>query len=338
MTTIVDLAQYCGVSTATISMVLRNKGRISEKTRDRVLKAVDELGYIYNQSAANLRSRNNNQIALLVNDITNPFFSQLTTGVNEHIESINKLLFLAISGNSKEKQEKFIENMLSYNTSGLILCPTPNFDVRLLDTLKKRQLSIVLSVRPIDGTDLDFVGTDNFYGAQLVTKHLIDLGHRHIAFVGGEEGSMTRSSRLAGYMAKLMEHGISPNPRYIVPSPSTRRGGAEAIRYILQYHHKVTAVVCHQDVIAFGVMNALHAKGLFPGKDFAVTGFDDVPEARESYPDLTTVSVSATEIGRRAAKALVERIEGNDEPQRRIIISPKLIVRQSTGAQSHSTY
>ncbi|MGR5437036.1 LacI family DNA-binding transcriptional regulator [Vibrio owensii] len=330
MTTIVDLAQHCGVSTATISMVLRNKGRISEKTRDRVLKAVDELGYIYNQSAANLRSRNNNQIALLVNDINNPFFSQLTTGVNEHVESINKLLFLAISGNSKEKQEKFIDNMLSYNTSGLILCPTPNFDVRLLDTLKKRQLSIVLTVRPIDGTNLDFVGTDNFYGAQLVTKHLIDQGHRNIAFVGGEEGSVTRSSRLAGYMSKLMEHGITPNPDYILQAQSTRRGGADAMRYILQYRHKVTAVVCHQDVIAFGVMNALHSKGVFPGKDFAVTGFDDVPEASETFPSLTTVSVSAKEIGRRATMALVDRLEGNDEPARRIIISPELIVRQSS--------
>lgn len=331
MATIVDVAKHCGVSTATVSMVLRDKGRISDRTRQRVLQAVDELGYVYNQTAANLRNQHSNQIGLLLNDITNPFYSEMTAGLSQEMEDNDLMLFLANSEDAVERQKKFIESLLSQKAGGLVLCPAKGTDQQFLATLKRRQLPVILAVRDIEGTDYDYVGTDNFYGGQLVTQHLLDLGHRHIAFIGGEKISKNRASRMGGYMSKLIEYNISPQLGWMVTCPATRNGGAAAMETLLKHHPEVTAVVCYQDIVAFGAIRTLRQHHLEPGKDVAITGFDDVPEAADTYPALTTISVSAREIGRRAGEALLDRIRGNTEPQKRIIIPPKLVIRQSCG-------
>lgn len=332
--TVADIARHLGISTATVSMTLRNKGRISEQTRQRVLKAIDELGYVYNQTAANLRNKSSNLVGLLLHDITNPFYAEMTVGLSREMEAHDLMLFLANSEESAERQQRFMDSLQRNNAAGMVICaaqPTPH---SFFDSLLRRRIPTILVVRQVPDAAFDFVGTDNFLGSQLATEHLLRLGHRHIAFIGGQASSISRSQRLGGYMSKLIEHGIAPNQAWILPCGASRIEGTQTMTALLEQHPEVTAAVCYQDVVALGAMLALRKRERMIGRDFALVGFDDIPEAALVEPALTTVSVATQEIGRKAGELLLERIAGNDEPAKSLILPPTLVVRQSCGSQA----
>lgn len=329
--TLAQVAQRAGVSTATVSMVLRNRGRISQATRERVLKALDDSGYVYNQTAANLRNRSSNQVGLLLHDITNPFYSEMTAGLSHEMERHDLLLFLANSEESGERQQKFVDSLMRNNACGMVLCAARETPQPFFDALKRRNIPAIMVVRPLDDPDFDFVGTDNFLGSQMATTHLIKMGHRNIAFIGGSLRSGTRAQRVGGFTSKLLEHNLSPEPQWMVTSQATQSDGARVAEALLRQYPEITAAVCYQDIVALGVMQALRKMGREPGRDFAVIGFDDINEAALVQPALTTVSVAAKEIGRKAGELLFSRIQGNDEPPKRIILPPALVVRESCG-------
>ncbi|MDD1780359.1 LacI family DNA-binding transcriptional regulator [Enterovibrio sp. ZSDZ35] len=331
MTTIYDVAKRCQVSTATVSMVLTNKGRISDKTRKRVLDAVSELGYIYNQAAANLRHKRSNSVGLLIPDIVNPFYAELIAGLSGYLEENEVLLFLAHTEENVAKQNRLIESLISQNAGGLILCPAPDTDKQFLSSVKHRGIPIVQVVRQCDDAISDYVGTNNFLGVQMATEHLIRQGHRHIAFVGGSLSSQTRAHRIGGYMAKLLEHGIAPNEHYMVSCKASRADGASATHTLLDAHPEITAIIGYQDIVAFGVMRAIKDRGLRVGKDIAVIGFDDVPEASDSSPNLSTVSVSARKIGEAAGECVLARMRGDSANIKSVIFPPQLCIRRSCG-------
>lgn len=329
--TLANVAERAGVSTATVSMVLRNRGRISQATRERVLKALDETGYVYNQTAANLRNRSSNQVGLLLHDITNPFYGEMTAGLSHEMERHDLLLFLANSEESGERQQRFVDSLMRNNACGMVLCAARETPQSFFDGLKRRNIPAIMVVRPLSDPDFDFVGTDNFLGTQMATAHLLKLGHRHIAFIGGSQNSGTRAQRIGGFTSKLLENGISPNADWIVTSQASQSDGARAAEELLCRYPQITAAVCYQDIVALGVMLTLRKMGREPGQDFALVGFDDITEAALVQPALTTVSVAAKEIGRKAGELLFSRIQGNDEPPKRIILPPALVIRQSCG-------
>lgn len=331
--TLAQVARHASVSTATVSMVLRNRGRISNATRERVLLAIDELGYVYNQTAANLRNRTSNQVGLLLHDITNPFYGEMTAGLSQEMERHEMLLFLANSEESGARQQKFVDSLMRNNACGMVLCAARETPPLFFETLKRRNIPAIMVVRPLDDVDFDFVGTDNFLGTQLATQHLLRLGHRHIAFIGGSENSITRAQRIGGYSSKLLENHIQPNSEWVVSSEASQSDGARVAESLFSRYPQITAAVCYQDIVALGVMQTLRKMGRIPGKDFALVGFDDVTEAALVQPALTTVSVAAKEIGRKAGELLFSRIQGNDEPPKRIILPPTLVVRESCGFQ-----
>ncbi len=186
-------------------------------------------------------------------------------------------------------------------------------------------------MRPLEGDAFDFVGTNNFLGAQLSAEHLIKLGHKHIAFIGGKECSKGRSQRLGGYMSKLMEHGLSFNQSYVRTTSASRVDGALVTKTLLDEHPEITAIICYQDIVAFGVMKEIKEKGLEVGRDIAVVGFDDVSESSVTSPTLTTVSVSSRDIGRAAGEVILARMNGDNGSFKSSIFSPKLVVRESCG-------
>ena len=200
--TLAQVAERAGVSTATVSMVLRNRGRISQATRERVLKAIDDSGYVYNQTAANLRNRSSNQVGLLLHDITNPFYGEMTAGLSHEMERHDMLLFLANSEESGERQQKFVDSLMRNNACGMVLCAARETPRSFFDSLKRRNIPAIMVVRPVNDPDFDFVGTDNFLGTQMATAHLLKLGHRHIAFIGGRQHSGTRAQRIGGFFRK----------------------------------------------------------------------------------------------------------------------------------------
>lgn len=329
--TLAQVAEKAGVSTATVSMVLRNRGRISQATRERVLKALDESGYVYNQTAANLRNRSSNQVGLLLHDITNPFYGEMTAGLSHEMERHEMLLFLANSEESEERQQKFVDSLMRNSACGMVLCAARGTPQAFFDGLKRRNIPAIMVVRPLDDPDFDFVGTDNFLGTQMATTHLLKMGHRNIAFIGGSQNSGTRAQRIGGFTSKLLEHGVSPRPEWIVTSQATQSDGARVAERLLQQYPEITAAVCYQDIVALGVMLALRKAGREPGREFALIGFDDITEAALVQPALTTISVAAKEIGRKAGELLFSRIQGNDEPPKRVILPPTLVVRGSCG-------
>ncbi len=329
--TLAEVAKRAGVSTATVSMVLRNRGRISQATRERVLKALDESGYVYNQTAANLRNRSSNQVGLLLHDITNPFYGEMTAGLSHEMERHELLLFLANSEESCERQQKFVDSLMRNNACGMVLCAARETPRAFFEALKRRNIPAIMVVRPPDDPGFDFVGTDNFLGTQMATAHLLKLGHRHIAFIGGSQRSRTRAQRIGGFTSKLLENGIAPKAEWLVTAEASQSDGSRVAETLFNQYPQITAAVCYQDIVALGVMQALRKLGREPGRDFALVGFDDISEAALVQPALTTVSVAAKEIGRKAGELLFSRIQGNDEPPKSIILPPALVVRESCG-------
>lgn len=332
--TIHDVANCCGVSATTVSLTLRGKGRISEQTRKRIFAAIEEVGYVYNQSAANLSSKKSNSVGLILHDITNPIYNQLTAGISHKFDESGYLLFLANCEANADKQQRFIESLMSQNTAGLIICPAKGLDTDYLHALRRRNIPVVFAVRSPDLDDYDFVGIDNFKAAQIATEYLLDLGHTKIGFVGNLATSKTASHRVGGYIGKLMERGVQPNYDYIAKGyKNSRREGYSLTMELLREHPQLSALVCYTDTMAYGAIRACQDKGLKVGTDIAIVGFDDLPESAETIPPLTTVSACAQELGHVAAKTLLHRIEGSDEPPKQIILSPKLTIRESCGEE-----
>jgi LacI family transcriptional regulator len=177
----------------------------------------------------------------------------------------------------------------------------------------------------------DHVGVDNSIGGAEAARHLVSLGHRAIGFIGGKSGSQSREERLAGWRSALVAAGIHPLDEWIEPTDSTIAAGSEGVRRLLA-RDRLTAIVCHQDIVAFGVTIGLRQLGLTPGRDVSVVGFDDISSARDWDPPLTTMSVTPGALGAEAARMLLKRIEEPEAALQSITIRPRLVVRASTSA------
>ncbi|HEY0837069.1 MAG TPA: LacI family DNA-binding transcriptional regulator [Azospirillum sp.] len=330
--TLTEVAGRAGVSRSTVSLVLRGSPLVAAETRDRVRAAIGELGYIYNRGAANLRASRTHTVGLLVCEINNPFFAELTAGVDDVLDAAGWVAFLANTAESPERQDRFLQRMREHNVDGVILCPAAGSQPEILDRLRAWRLPCVQALRFVSAREGDYAGVDYEFGMEMVAEHLIRLGHGRIAFVGGNLAHSATRARRAGFAAAMRRHGLSPD--LVVRCPLDRRAGAEAIGALLDRVDPPTAVVCFNDVVAFGVLLGLEARGLKAGRDIAVTGFDDVPEAGLSRPALTTVATSPRQIGQEAARLLLRRIADPQGAPERVILPTRLVVRESCGAMT----
>ncbi len=329
--TLKDVAEVAGVSKATASLVLSNNPRISDATRLRVLEAVEALGYVYNQRAASLRTQRSFTIGLIVTDVLNPYSAELTSGAESALAEHDYSLVLATTDDDLEKQSRIIQTMLERDVDGLILGPVAGTTAASLQAIMGH-CALVLTNPYYEDLAADCVGMDDENGTRWAVRHLIQQGRRRIAFVGGYPTSSTRQRRLYSYRETLKAHGITFDPALCVDSPVTRRGGYDAAHQLLRMKQPPSAAYCYSDVIAFGVMLGLRAAGLEAGADFAVIGFDNVPEASLWHPSLTTVSADPRGLGEQAAQLMLRRIWTPDAPIQRAIMPSRLIVRDSTAA------
>jgi len=329
--TLQHVADAANVSKATASLALSNNPRISEPTRQRVLAAVESLGYLYNQRAASLRTQRSYTIGLIVKDVSNPFNAELTSGAESHLADHDYSLVLATTGDSLDKQSRIVRTMLERDVDGLILGPVAGTTAEALRNMMQH-CALVLTNPYYEDLAADSVGMDDEKGTARALKHLIQRGHRRIAFVGGFATSATRQRRLQSYRRALRQHGISFDPGLCVDCPVDRAGGYDAIQRLMRMREPPTAAYCYSDVIAFGMMLALRAAKLEAGQDFAVIGFDDVPEASLWHPSLTTVATDPRGLGEQAAQLMLRRISAPDAPIRRVIMPSRLVVRDSTAA------
>jgi LacI family transcriptional regulator len=329
--TLNDLAKHAGVSRATVSLVLRKSPLVADKTRESVLEAVDSLGYVYNRGAANLRTQRSHTIGVAINELTNPYFAELTAAIQRAFFDLGRTVFIANSEEDPARQDQFFATMREYNADGLAICPSQGTSRQTLRRLKDQGIPCVLISRNVAGCGLDYAGHANLVGMQMATEHLIELGHRRIAMIGGTDLISTGAERRAGYRDALTKHGIPIDQNLIVPGGSpTRSFGATAVKALLDSKNPPTAAVCFNDVIAFGVMLGLRQVGREPGRDFAVMGYDDLAEAELWTPTLSTVAIDSVGIGAAAAQLLLQRIEHPDARPQRVVLQPKLILRDSS--------
>lgn len=327
--TLAEIAKHLGVSTATVSLALQNKPGISEKTKRAVLEMAKQLGYVYNRSAARLRMQRSFTIGLIVPNLLNPFFTELTNSVEEKIEAEGLSLLLAKTSEDPARQLKAVQSMLEYRVDGLLICPAIGTRASDLQILQNAHLPFVLYTRNVPGFSADYVGAQNKKGTQMATEYLLKRGHRRIVFIGGLPSSQTRKERFDGFRSALQKAEIPLSDSLNIPCETSIRGGYESIQQALRVQPNPTAAVCYNDVVAFGVILGLWASRIAPGKEFPVIGFDNIADASLWSPPLTTLSAPPALVGQEAVKLLLKRISSPDSPPEKIILSPTLVVRES---------
>ena len=329
--TVTDIANAIGVSRATVSLVLRGSPLVNVDTRARVEAELRRQRYVYNRGAANLRRRTSSSVALVINDLSNPFFAEFAAGVDEALGGKGYVTLLGSTGESPERQQAVLTTLMEHTPAGLILSPAEGSDAAQLKQVLGNA-NVLLFNRELDGADWDFLALDNQNGARMATEHLIALGHRRIAFFGGHAESSSCRQRRAGYRQAMEAAGLPVREEWLIESAPNRLDAAARSGELFGASDAPTAAVCYNDTVALGLMPGLMARGIQPGRDFAVTGFDDISEAAVSTPSLTTLAVDPRERGRQAAGLLLRRLGEPDARRERIIAPVQLRIRQSSGA------
>lgn len=325
------VAKHAGVSRATASLVMRGSQSISEATREKVLASMKELGYVYDRVAANLRSRDSSTVGLIIMELSNSFYSELLVGLHHKLDKCGKTIILGTTFDSPAIQERLLSTMMEHRVSGIILSAVPGSPSEPIDQICKMGIPVVLVGRKLATSLCDYVGIDNVQGAKLATEHLLSQGHRRIAFLGGYALLSSWQGRKAGYDAALREAGVAEDKSLVMESPSTLQAGIELIQKAFQLPNPPTAIFCYNDSIAIGAMMKLKELDIVPGRDIAVMGFDDIPEATIFSPKLSTISSAPRLMGVHAARLLQARMEGLDIEPQNVILDPELIVRESSG-------
>lgn len=333
--TVTDIANGCGVSRATVSLVLRGSPLPAADTRARVQAELKRQGYVYNRAAANLRQRRSTSVALVVNDLSNPFFADFAAGVDEVLGTSGYVTLLGSTGESPERQQRVLASLMEHDPAGIILSPAEGSDGATLEAvLGSRTPVLVFNREPLHvrwaASHWDYLALDNRRGAALATRHLLERGHRRIAFFGGHAESSSCRERRRGYAEALRSAGIEPEPDRQIETAPTRLDAAARTAALFTRDPAPTAAVCYNDAVALGLMLGLASRGLRAGRDFAVTGFDDIPEAAVNTPPLTTLATDPRARGRQAAERILERVRRPDADAVRGIVPVRLVIRASS--------
>ncbi|GHH58748.1 MAG: LacI family DNA-binding transcriptional regulator [Gammaproteobacteria bacterium] len=331
--TVTDIAQAAGVSRATVSLVLRGSPLVNVETRAKVEAELRRQRYVYNRTAANLRRRTSSSIALVINDLSNPFFAEFASGVDEALGAKGYVTLLGSTGESPQRQQAVLSTLMEHTPTGFILSPAEGSDAQQLQQVLGAHANVLLFNRELAGAEWDFLTLDNRNGAYMATRHLIERGHRRIAFFGGHATSSSCHHRRAGYQQALAEAGLQANPQWLIESAPNRLEAAARTGELFAGSEHPSAAVCYNDTVALGLMLGLTSRGIRPGGDFAVTGFDDISEAAMAVPPLTTLTADPRERGRQAAALLLQRVENPDAPPMRTVASVQLRIRESSAAR-----
>jgi DNA-binding LacI/PurR family transcriptional regulator len=319
------------VSTATVSLALRDSPLVADSTRERIKEHARAIGYIYNRRAASLRTSRSGIVGVVVHDIMNPFFAEILRSIESELDRSRQTFLLSNHYDQLEKQRSFIDTLLQLGADGVIMSPaigTPREDIQLMED---NGLPAVLVARSVEGAQVPVFRGDDSYGIGLATNHLISLGHRRIAMIGGTDQTSTGRHRYQGYVIAMQKAGLDVRPHWRIPGPRTKQAGFEVAGQFLALPDRPTAAVCWNDLVAIGLMNGIARAGLVPGVDISVTGYDDLEEAAIATPALTTVWNGQRDVGRRAARALLDRLNGVVVETSQELIKPELHVRQSSG-------
>lgn len=326
-----DVASKAGLSATTVSLVMQGKGNLRDETRQSVIRVIEEIGY--KRKAAAPKADTNGQFALIVDDIANPYFHALFEGLDGALEDAGHFATMLSSHDSVERQSKLLNNLWQSEIGGLVIVPASGTNRDDLRAFENRRRPMIMAVRRIGQSPFDYVGANPLVGMQIAADHLIKLGYREIGFIGGYESNHAYGERYAGFAASLMRHSIELHQEWICNGGSTRHFGQQAVAQLLSRNEAPKALIAYNDLVAIGAMDAITAAGLTPGKDIAVIGYDDIPEAALQPVPLTSVATPAEKLGHVIGQAILARkMEDSQKDPLDITYPPRLIVRASCGS------
>lgn len=329
MPTIQDVAKKAGVAPMTVSRVINQSGYASAEVRTRVLAAVEELGYMPNTLARSLRIRRTHTLALILTDITNPFFTTLARGVEDAASSAGYTVFFGNTDESEEKEKHYLETILQKQVDGILLVPAGG-SADSVERIRHYQTPLVLLDRYISGETIDVVRCDSEEGAYRLTRLMLDLGHRQISLLNGPASVSTAAERTAGFRRAMQENGIGAPE--VLSGAFTQDAGYAMSRQALSQQLRPTALIAANNFLAIGALKAIRDARLEVPDEVALVAFDDLPAAMVVDPFLTAAVQPAYEMGRRAAELLLGRLDGTETgPAQEILLPVELVVRHSSG-------
>lgn len=327
-----DIALAAGVSLGTVSNVLNHPDRVSASTRDRVEKAMADLGFVPNESARQLRAGRSRTLAYVVLDASNPFFTDVARGIEETVEAHDLSLFMCNSDNRADRERAYLARLEEQRVAGVLLTPVdPDSDV--LDRMSARGTPIVIVDRTRSRETHCSVAVDDVLGGRLAMEHLLDLGHERVAYIGGPSSIGQVRDRYAGALAALVEAGLDESNlvRIETAGLSVGEGRAAAQRLLgIPSTRRPTAAFCANDLLALGLLQSCVTTGVdVPGR-LAIIGYDDIEYAGAAAVPLTSVRQPRVQLGRTAAELLLDEVEDPQHVHQQITFTPELVARAST--------
>ncbi len=335
MSTIYEIAKELGVSTATVSRALNNKGYVRKELKQRILATAEELGYVPNSLAKSLASGLTKVICLIVPDLANVFFALVARGVEDIAYDHGYSLIICNTDGLEDKERKYVRIARERKADGIIFIGSL-MSRSYLTELVEAGIPMVIADRYVDGLHVDMVINDNLKGAKAAVNHLIRLGHQAIATIRGPQNTQTAVDRYLGYVEAMHEHFLDIRPEWVRDGDYKERSGYVQTQRLLALKERPTAIFAANDLMALGALTAIEEAGLRVPQDLAVVGYDDIPLAAQVRPRLTTVAQPKYELGQQAMERLIWRLN-NAEVEKKaeiIVLQPRLVVRESSLAGS----
>jgi LacI family transcriptional regulator len=329
-TTIADVAEYAGVTKTTVSRVLNNKGEISNETRQKVLKAVEELGYRRSRIARGLATDQTFLLGLIVPSIANEFFTEIARGAEDTAWENDYKILLCNTEGDWDREEGMFLFLEDIQVDGIVVCAPRLPEERLLPLVEQFQNVVVVNGQGIAWHELaGAMETDDAGGMAQAVNHLLASGRRHLTYLGGPLDARVSTERYHGFVNALQAVGYALDPDWRTTChPANLEGGYECFRELMNAHPDIDGVVCFNDLVAAGAIKACVELGIAVPDDVAITGCDDIQLASLVRPSLTTLQTPKQELGAQAVHMLLERI-GDQRNQEPVIIKQKLIIRES---------
>jgi DNA-binding LacI/PurR family transcriptional regulator len=327
MVNIKDIAKYCGVSAMTVSRALNNSSEISESTKEKVLKACQELGYKPNSAAKSLITKKTNMIGLIIPDITNQYYSHISKGVGSYLEEQGYGLILCNSDRKKENENRYLSFLTEGRVDGIIILPVKPHKEDYEAIAK--ELPMVMVDNIAKDLEVSFIGNNNYDGGTKIISHMVKQGYKKIGVILGDKRSTASNERFAAYKDVLASSGIKIDESIIHHSNSTFEDGFKLAELLID--NGVDSIFAINDTVAMGVLKYCYKNNISVPEKLGVAGYDNIEQSAMMPVPLTTVEQNKDILGKIAAEVLMEHVKDNSAKAKDIILEPKLVIRKSCG-------